>query len=298
MYLVSLAVIQHATMFVIQTESVRNPTTNQTNSWPDKLIVDSAVTQVIYRDHDNYVTKMKSNNSVVGQGETVTQTQNNSVLADELVTLIEAVRNALHEVEGEDREQVEHAISDLEEAATYEGSRKGKAASQVYSVGRRKCWGRSVELGGAGSHPGRTRSRTSTALTTGPSPRRATAIKLNAAEASVWDNDDPRNAPDCTLPFSQRSWGSEQRTVPKAPHKVPLLRDTGCADPDNVLAKNIKQLSGMPCLVQPNGDSFQWSPYRYAVYLHWMRQTADRLQCAPDARSPCSRDGAGPDPPA
>jgi hypothetical protein len=51
---------------------------------------------------------------------------------------------------------------------------------------------------------------------------------------------------------------------------------------DNVLAKKVKALSNMPYLVRPNGQSFEWSPYRYAVYLHWMRQTAERLECAPD----------------
>jgi hypothetical protein len=34
--------------------------------------------------------------------------------------------------------------------------------------------------------------------------------------------------------------------------------------------------------VQPNGQSHAWSPYRYAAYLHWMRQTAARLECAPE----------------
>jgi hypothetical protein len=38
----------------------------------------------------------------------------------------------------------------------------------------------------------------------------------------------------------------------------------------------------MPYLVQPNDQSYAWSPYRYAVYLHWMRQTAVRLGCEAD----------------
>jgi hypothetical protein len=51
---------------------------------------------------------------------------------------------------------------------------------------------------------------------------------------------------------------------------------------DNVLAKKVNALSAMPYLVQTNGQSYAWSPYRYAVYLHWMRQTAAQLECSPD----------------
>jgi hypothetical protein len=51
---------------------------------------------------------------------------------------------------------------------------------------------------------------------------------------------------------------------------------------DNVLAKKVKALSKMPYLVETKGQSFDWSSYRYAVYLHWMSQTAERLECARD----------------
>jgi hypothetical protein len=51
---------------------------------------------------------------------------------------------------------------------------------------------------------------------------------------------------------------------------------------DNVLAKKANALSKMSYLVQTNGQSYAWSPYRYAVYLHWMRPTAARLECGPD----------------
>jgi hypothetical protein len=44
---------------------------------------------------------------------------------------------------------------------------------------------------------------------------------------------------------------------------------------DNVLVTKVQTL--MPYLVQRNGDSYAWSPYRYAVYLHWMRYTAERF---------------------
>jgi hypothetical protein len=38
----------------------------------------------------------------------------------------------------------------------------------------------------------------------------------------------------------------------------------------------------MPYLVTAKGRSRAWSPYRYAVYLHWMHQTAHRLAVEPD----------------
>ncbi|TXI54392.1 hypothetical protein [Mycolicibacterium mageritense] len=51
---------------------------------------------------------------------------------------------------------------------------------------------------------------------------------------------------------------------------------------DRVLARKVHSLSGMPYLVDSKGNSLPWSPYRYSVYLHWMRQTADRIVCAAD----------------
>jgi hypothetical protein len=51
---------------------------------------------------------------------------------------------------------------------------------------------------------------------------------------------------------------------------------------DNVLANKVTALSEIPYLVRADGRSYAWSPYRYAVYLHWMRQTAKRLACTPD----------------
>jgi hypothetical protein len=51
---------------------------------------------------------------------------------------------------------------------------------------------------------------------------------------------------------------------------------------DNVLARRVHALAGMAYLVRRGGNSYAWSPYRYAVYLHWMRQTEARLGCEPD----------------
>jgi hypothetical protein len=44
----------------------------------------------------------------------------------------------------------------------------------------------------------------------------------------------------------------------------------------------VHRLTKMPYLVTAKGRSRAWSPYRYAVYLHWMHQTAHRLAVEPD----------------
>ncbi|MFV8242623.1 hypothetical protein [Mycolicibacterium peregrinum] len=49
---------------------------------------------------------------------------------------------------------------------------------------------------------------------------------------------------------------------------------------DNVLARKVAALSGMPHLVGDGGRSRAWSPYRYAVYLHWMCQAGTALDCS------------------
>ena len=51
---------------------------------------------------------------------------------------------------------------------------------------------------------------------------------------------------------------------------------------DNVLARRVRDLAGIPHLVVGRGRSVAWSPYRYAVYLKWMHQTAHALDAAPD----------------
>jgi len=52
---------------------------------------------------------------------------------------------------------------------------------------------------------------------------------------------------------------------------------------DNRLANAVHDLSGgMPHLVTKDGRSEPWTPFRYAVYLHWMRQTAATVGVEPD----------------
>jgi hypothetical protein len=50
---------------------------------------------------------------------------------------------------------------------------------------------------------------------------------------------------------------------------------------DNRLANAVHYLCAMPSLVTKHGRSVVWTPFRYAVYLHWMRQTAQALNVDP-----------------
>lgn len=51
---------------------------------------------------------------------------------------------------------------------------------------------------------------------------------------------------------------------------------------DNVLANAVYGLTKMPHLVARNGNPYAWSPYRYAVYLHWMNTTAASVGVTPE----------------
>jgi Putative 8-oxoguanine DNA glycosylase OGG-like protein len=51
---------------------------------------------------------------------------------------------------------------------------------------------------------------------------------------------------------------------------------------DNRLANAVYSRSGIPHLVTAKGQSLAWTPYRYAVYLHWMRQAASTLDISPE----------------
>jgi hypothetical protein len=51
---------------------------------------------------------------------------------------------------------------------------------------------------------------------------------------------------------------------------------------DNRLANAVSNRSGLPHFVTAKGQSLAWTPYRYAVYLHWMRQVASTLNVPPE----------------
>lgn len=51
---------------------------------------------------------------------------------------------------------------------------------------------------------------------------------------------------------------------------------------DNVLARRVYDLAQIPHFVAGKNRSVQWSPYRYAVYLKWMQQTATQIEAEPE----------------
>ncbi len=52
---------------------------------------------------------------------------------------------------------------------------------------------------------------------------------------------------------------------------------------DRVLAQAVFDITAMPHLLDAAGNQIDWIPYRYAVYLYWMQQTAARLPGSPRA---------------
>ncbi|SNS69878.1 hypothetical protein SAMN06893096_106261 [Geodermatophilus pulveris] len=50
---------------------------------------------------------------------------------------------------------------------------------------------------------------------------------------------------------------------------------------DRVMARRVSKLSDMPHLLY-RGFGYNWSPYRYGVYLAWMRQTAKKFDVKPE----------------
>jgi hypothetical protein len=51
---------------------------------------------------------------------------------------------------------------------------------------------------------------------------------------------------------------------------------------DNRVANAVHDRSRLPHLVTPDRRSVAWTPYRYAVYLHWMRQIAQTIGTRPE----------------
>jgi len=122
------------------------------------------------------------------------------------------------------------------------------------------------------------------ALTAGRLDEMLTAA-AEAAEGDViagytmfFGGDDPK----CRAAPNTEPWTRIEGFGPAFFTKFLYFTIPGALILDNVLAKKVKMLTDMPYLVQHNGQSYPWSPYRYAVYLHWMRQTAASLNCTPD----------------
>lgn len=51
---------------------------------------------------------------------------------------------------------------------------------------------------------------------------------------------------------------------------------------DNRVANAVYERSALQHLVTAERRSVSWTPYRYAVYLHWMRQTAQTIGVSPE----------------
>ncbi len=64
--------------------------------------------------------------------------------------------------------------------------------------------------------------------------------------------------------------------------KVLYFSTPGALILDNVLARAVHGLTGMPHLLNRTGGSREWTCYRYAVYVSWMGQTAAKVGIAPD----------------
>ena len=78
------------------------------------------------------------------------------------------------------------------------------------------------------------------------------------------------------------AWGRLNGFGPAFFTKFVYFTTPGALILDHRLAAAVHQLTAMPYLITPRGQSYAWSPYRYAVYLHWMHRTAERLAVEPD----------------
>ncbi|MDH6199091.1 hypothetical protein M2272_005758 [Mycobacterium frederiksbergense] len=90
------------------------------------------------------------------------------------------------------------------------------------------------------------------------------------------------DSPESRAPANHEPWCRIEGFGPAFFTKFLYFTTPGALILDNVLARKVAALSGMPHLVTRAGKSRAWSPYRYAVYLHWMRQAAQELGCSAD----------------
>lgn len=88
------------------------------------------------------------------------------------------------------------------------------------------------------------------------------------------------DSPESRTPANHEPWCRIKGLGPAFFSKFLYFTTPGALILDNVLARKVAALSGMPHLVTRAGRSQAWSPYRYAVYLHWMRQTSTTLDCS------------------
>ena len=80
----------------------------------------------------------------------------------------------------------------------------------------------------------------------------------------------------CTVPH----WGSAFFT--KLLYFADATGPHGALILDQVLAREVADLTGMPHLVNSRGQAQRWTEYRYGVYLAWMAQAAAEFQVPTD----------------
>jgi hypothetical protein len=83
-------------------------------------------------------------------------------------------------------------------------------------------------------------------------------------------------------PAFQEPWARILGYGPAFFTKLLYFSTPGALILDKVLANAVHKRSGIDHLVTVTGASVRWSPYRYAVYLQWMRQTAERVGTEPE----------------
>jgi Putative 8-oxoguanine DNA glycosylase OGG-like protein len=88
--------------------------------------------------------------------------------------------------------------------------------------------------------------------------------------------------PDHRARAGQQPWSRLHRFGPAFFTKFLHFAVPGALILDNRLANAVYSRSQLPHLVTSDGRSVAWTPYRYAVYLHWMQQTAQTVGVWPE----------------
>jgi 8-oxoguanine DNA glycosylase-like protein len=99
-----------------------------------------------------------------------------------------------------------------------------------------------------------------------------------AGYACLYGGDDDR---DRATP-GQEPWSRLHGFGPAFFTKFLYFSTPGALILDNRLANAVHKLSQLPHLVTAHQQSLAWTPYRYAIYLHWMTQTAQTVGVEPE----------------
>ena len=88
--------------------------------------------------------------------------------------------------------------------------------------------------------------------------------------------------PDHRAPPGQHPWSRLHKLGPAFFTKFLYFAVPGALILDNRVANAVYEHSRLPYLVTAERRSVAWTPYRYAVYLHWMWQTAEMVGVRPE----------------